>query len=134
MNNDVVKKKTAYKKLVGKINNIDTSGYVLKTKYDTDKLDLEKKISDAGKKISVTIGLVKNIDYNIKTSKIENKISSISGLAKISVLNAVENKTPDISSLVKKTDYNTKISEIEKKATDHNHEKYITTPKFSKIK
>ena len=34
--NDVVKK-TEYDKLIGKVNNIDTSKFVLKTKYDTDK-------------------------------------------------------------------------------------------------
>ena len=48
-----------YDKLVAKVNNIDTSGFVLKTKYDTDKPDLEKKISDSGKKIADTNGLVK---------------------------------------------------------------------------
>ena len=31
----------------------------------------------------------------------------------------------------KKTDYDTKISEIETKLTDHNHNKYITTPEFN---
>ena len=31
---------------------------------------------------------------------------------------------------MKNTDYNTKISEIEKKVSDHNHDKYITTPEF----
>ena len=30
-------------KLVEKVNNIDTTGFVLKTTYDTDKSDLEKK-------------------------------------------------------------------------------------------
>ena len=40
--NDVVKK-TEYDKLVAKVNNIDTTGFVLKTAYDTDKSDLEKK-------------------------------------------------------------------------------------------
>ena len=30
-----------YDKLVAKVNNTDTSGFVLKTKYDADKLDLE---------------------------------------------------------------------------------------------
>ena len=34
--NDVVKK-TAYKKLVAKVDNIDTSDFVLKTKYNTEK-------------------------------------------------------------------------------------------------
>ena len=46
--NDVVKndvvKKTVYDKLVTKGNNIDTSGFVLKTKYNTDNTELEKKI------------------------------------------------------------------------------------------
>ena len=32
-----------YDKLVAKVNNIDTSGFVLKTKYETDKSDLEQK-------------------------------------------------------------------------------------------
>ena len=45
-NNDILKK-TEYNKLVTKISNIDTTGFVLKYKYDTDKSDLEKKISDA---------------------------------------------------------------------------------------
>ena len=39
--NDVVKndvvKKDVYGKLVAKVNNIDTSGFVLKAEYDTDK-------------------------------------------------------------------------------------------------
>ena len=35
-------KKTEYNKLVNKVNNIDTSGFILKTKYDADKLELEK--------------------------------------------------------------------------------------------
>ena len=33
--NDVVKK-DVYDKLVAKVNSIDTTGFVLKTKYDTD--------------------------------------------------------------------------------------------------
>ena len=49
--NDVVKK-TDYVKLVTKTNNIDTSDFMLKTKYDTDKSELENKILD-------TSGLVK---------------------------------------------------------------------------
>ena len=32
-----------YDKLVAKVINVDTSGFVLKTKYDTDKSDLERK-------------------------------------------------------------------------------------------
>ena len=37
-------KKPVYDKLVAKVNSIDTSAFVLKTKYDTDKTELEKKI------------------------------------------------------------------------------------------
>ena len=40
---DVVKK-TVYDKLVAKVDNIDTSYFVLKTKYNTDKTELENKI------------------------------------------------------------------------------------------
>ena len=39
-------KKTVYNKLNAKVNNIDTSQFVLKTKYDTDKSDLKKEIPD----------------------------------------------------------------------------------------
>ena len=84
-------------------------------------------------KIPNTTWLVKKSDYNSKISKIKTKISNITGLATTSALTAVENKIPDVSSLVKKTDYNTKISELEKKLTDHNHDKYITTPEFNKL-
>ena len=48
-----------YDKLIGKASNIDASEFVLKTKYNTDKSDLEKKISDAGKTIPDTNGLGK---------------------------------------------------------------------------
>ena len=43
--NDVVKK-IVYDKLVAKVNNIYTSGFALKTKYNADKTELENKISD----------------------------------------------------------------------------------------
>ena len=67
-------------------------------------------------------------------TEIENKISSISGLATNSALIAVENKIRNVSSLVKKkTDRNTAISEIEKTLTDHNHDEYITTPEFNNL-
>ena len=64
---------------------------------------------------------------------LENKIPDVSGLATKTALTAVENKIPDVSSLVKKTNYDTKISELEKKLTDHNHDKYITTPEFNTL-
>ena len=41
--NDVVEK-SVYEKMVAKVNNIDTSDFVLKTKYQTHKTELEKNI------------------------------------------------------------------------------------------
>ena len=132
---DVVKnnvvKKTVYDKLVAKVNNIDTTRFVLKTTYDTDKSDLGKKISDADKKIPDISNIAK---HNAKITEIESKIPSITGLATNSALTTVENKIPDISNLVTKTDYNTKISDIENKIPDHDHNKYITTSEFNKLK
>ena len=58
VNNDVVKK-AVYDKSVAKVDNIDTSDFVLKTKYNTDKIELENKILDIR-------GLVKKTDYNTK--------------------------------------------------------------------
>ena len=58
-----------YDKLVAKVNRIDTSRFVLKTEYDTDESDLDKKISDVGKIITDTSGLVKKTDYNAKISE-----------------------------------------------------------------
>ena len=48
-----------FDKIFAKLYNIETSGFVLKTKYHTDKSDLEKKINDEDKKIPDTSGLVK---------------------------------------------------------------------------
>ena len=97
-----------YGKLVTEVNNIDTSEFLLKTKYNTEKSDLEKKINDEDKKIPDTSRLVKKLDFNAKISEIESKILRISGLATKSALTAVENKIPGVRSLVKKTNYNTK--------------------------
>ena len=100
--NDVVKK-ADYSKLVTKAENIDTSGFVLKTKYNTYK------------------------------SEIKNKIPDTTNLATKTALTTVENKIPDISNLVKKTDYNTKITNIENKVNNHDHDKYINTSEFNKL-
>ena len=88
--NDAVKK-TVYDKLVAKVNNIDTSDFVLKAKYNTDKTELEKKIPDVSDFIKKT-----------KLTELENKIPNESNLATKTELTAVENKIPDVSNLVKK--------------------------------
>ena len=90
-----VVEKTVNDKLVAKVNSIDTSAFVLKTRYDIDKSEVENRIPD-------TSGLVKKADYNSKITEIESKIPSISGLATNAVLITAENKIPNISSLVKK--------------------------------
>ena len=53
---DVVKK-SLYDKLAAKVNNIDTSDFVLKTKYQTDKADLAKKIPDVRDLVKKQISL-----------------------------------------------------------------------------
>ena len=99
----ILLKKTVYDKLAAKVNNIYTSAFVLKTKYQVDKAELEIKIPD------------------------------VTNFVKKTKLTESENKIPDVSSLVKKTNYDTKINELEKKLTDHNHGKYITTPEFNTL-
>ena len=142
--NDVVKK-TVYDKLAAKVDNIDTSEFVLKTNFNTKLTGLENKIPN-------TNGLVKKTDYNTKITEIENKIPDISGLAtKIALttvenkipsitnlatktaLTTVENKIPSINGLVKKTDYNTKIIDIENILNNHNHDKYVATSEFNTL-
>ena len=109
-------------KLVVKVNNIDTSAFVLKIKYQTDKTQLEKKIPD-----------VTDLVKETKLTELKNKIPENSSFGTKPTLTVVENKIPDVSSLVKKTNYDTKISELEKKLTDHNHDKYITTTEFNTL-
>ena len=91
--NDVAKK-TVYDKLVAEVNSIDTSGFVLKFKYDADKSELENKIPH-------TSGLVKKTEYDSKISEIESKIPDVTNLATKTGLTAVENKIPSVSNLSK---------------------------------
>ena len=107
--NDVVKKAVC-DILGGKVNNIGTNDLVLKTKFNTDKTELEKKIP-------YTSGLVKETNYNTKITELENKISDITNLATKTTLTTLENEILDVSSLVKKTDYNNKVAEIDTKVS-----------------
>ena len=56
--NEVVKK-TVHNKLVAKVDNTDTSDSGLKTKYNTDKTELENKLPDIS-------GLVKKLIIILK--------------------------------------------------------------------
>ena len=69
-----------YDKLVAKVNNIDTNDFVLKTKYDTDKIELENKIPN-----------VTDFVKKVKLTELENKIPDVSNLATKTALTAVEN-------------------------------------------
>ena len=95
--NDVVKK-TEYDKLVNKVNGIDNTNFVSRTKYEKDGSDFEDKIDKIEKRIPDVSDLVKKSAL----TAVENKIPDISGLAAKSALTAVENKIPDVSTLVKK--------------------------------
>ena len=103
--NDVVKK-TVYTKLVAKVNNIDTSDFVLKTKYQTDKIELEKEIPNMSqfvKKVKLTelenkIPDVSSLGTKTASTVVQNKISSVSNLVNLSSLNGnfTENKTKNL--------------------------------------
>ena len=108
---------------MAKVNNIDTSDFELKTNYQTEKTELEKKIPNM-------TDFVKNAEL----TNLENKIPDVSSLATKTALTTLENKIPSVSNLVNKPDYNTKITEIENTLTDHNHDKYITTPEFNTMR
>ena len=56
--NDVIKK-TEYNKLVMKVDNIDTTNFVSRTKYEKDGTDSEDKIDKIDKKIPDVTNLVK---------------------------------------------------------------------------
>ena len=68
--NDVVIE-TMYDKLVANVDDIDTNDFVLKTKYDTDKSELEKKIPN-----------VTDLVKKTKLTELENKIPDVSNLPK----------------------------------------------------
>ena len=112
--------------MVSRVNSLDTSGFVLKTKYDTDKSELENKTPDRS-------GLVKRDNYDAKMAEIEDKIADISNLATKTAVTTAENKIPGVNDLIKKTDHDTKITEIENKLNNHNHDKYITTQEFNTL-
>ena len=98
-----------YNKLVPKVDAIDSSGFVLKSKCDTDESSLKKKVIDADKEILDTSGLVKKTNYNANISEIEGKIPSIITLATSAALKTVEQRTP----LVEKRNYEAKLLDNE---------------------
>ena len=78
----------------------ETSDFVLKTKYDTDKSELENKISD-----------VTDFVKKVKLAELENTIPDVSNLATKIALATAENKIP-VSSLVKKQTITLKLQKL----------------------
>ena len=77
------------------------------------------------RKFLILVDLLKKENHNTKIEiEIERKIFSIGGAATSPVLNAVKNKTPDVSNLVKKN-YDATMTDIENK--------YITTADNNKF-
>ena len=77
------------------------------------------------RKFLILVDLLKKENHNTKIEiEIVRKIFSIGGSATSPVLNAVKNKTPDVSNLVKKN-YDAKMADIENK--------YITTADNNKF-
>ena len=92
---DVVKK-TVYDKLVTKVNaiplnNIDTSDFALKTSYNTDKTELEKRIPN-----------VTDFVKKAKLTELADKIPDVSNLATKAVLTTVEKIPQMLVVLLKK--------------------------------
>ena len=108
--NDVVKN-TDYNALKSKVNGIDVSKYVGRTKYETDGKAVYDKIDAVEKMIPVLTDFV-NHEKNLLPTK--------------TALTTVENKIPDVSTLAKKTSlssllpvstFNSKVTELEGKVT-----------------
>ena len=90
------------------------------------------KIKNIEDKIPRITNLTTNTTLNAKKYEVKDEIPNIINLATTTATStAVENKIPNVSNLVKKTDYNTNIGKIGKRITDHDHDKYITTPEFN---
>ena len=113
---------------------VDLSKRSNAVKNDVVKKDVyNAKIKNIEDKIPDITNLATKTTLTAKTNEVNGEIPNITNLATTSALTAVENKIPSVSNLVKKTNYNTKNNETEKKITDHNHDKYITTPEFNKL-
>ena len=97
---DVVKK-IVYDKLVAKVNNIDTSDFVLKTNYQTDKTELKKKIPD-----------VTDFVKKAKLTGLENKIPDVSSLATKTALIAAEKKYVALVIKLKKQSITLKLQKL----------------------
>ena len=104
---------------LSKLSDIVKNDVVKKDVYQAKIKNIEDKITDT---------------INAKINEVKSKTPNNTNLANETSLTVVENKIPSVSNnLVWQTDYNAKINESEKEITNHNHDKYITTPEFNKL-
>ena len=75
----------------------------MKTKNQTDKTELEKKVPD-----------VTNFVKKKKLTELENKIPDVGSLATETALSVVESKIPSVSSLVKKRTMTQKLVNLKR--------------------
>ena len=113
--NDVVKK-IDYNAPNSKVDGIDVSKYVKRTKYETDGKAIYDKIDAVEKKIPVLTDFVTTARFNHEKNSLATKTASTTG----------ENKIPDVSTLATKTSlssllpvsiFNSKVTELEGKVT-----------------
>ena len=109
--NDVVKK-IDYNALNSKVDGIDVSKYVKRTKYETDGKAIYDKIDAVEKKIPVLTDFVTTARFNHEKNSLTTKTASTTG----------ENKIPDatktsLSSLLPVSTFNSKVTELEGKVT-----------------
>ena len=107
---------TDYNTLKSRVDGIDVSKYVGKTKYETDGKAIYNKIDAVGKKIPVLADFVTTARFNHEKNLLATKTA----------LTTVENKISDISNLATKTSlssllpvstFNSKVMELEGKVT-----------------
>ena len=113
--NDVVKN-TDYNALKSKVDDIDVSKYVGRTKYETDGKAIYDKIDAVEKKIPVLADLVTTARFNHEKKLLLTKTA----------FTTVKNKIPDVSILATKmslssllpvSTFNSKVTELEGKVT-----------------
>ena len=73
---------TVYDKLVANVNIIHTTGYVLRSKYDTDKSDREKEINDTDQKYLIIVYLVIDLVVTAVLATVDNKILNDNNLSR----------------------------------------------------
>ena len=109
-------KKTDYNAVKSKVDGIDVSKYVGRTKYETDGKAIYDKTDAVKKKIPVLTDFVTTARFNHEKNLLATKTA----------LTTAENKIPDVSTLATKTSlsslfpvstFNSKVTELECKVT-----------------